>query len=834
MHRLTVNFRKLHVLFILALTLFLGACNGTSGGSSGGSGSTNNVPLSINFDAQAKPSEVVLSWDSDPDTTYNLYYSTDPDCDIANYILCPDGTLVEDVTSPYTVGGLTNAQNYWFQLEAVSNGVSATRTVAAAASNANAIYKVSARPDRLMTNADVFAIAHDINGMTYLGGNFTKVGMRSGSGIPVSASTAHASAFPLVDGTVEVAISDGAGGFYIGGSFTSVGGQTRTRLAHILSNGTLGEWNPSANGGVYALVLSGNTVYVGGAFTSIDDGSGAQTRNRLAAIGTDGTLVDSWDPNAGGNVRALAVSGSTVYVGGSFGTMGGSGRGNLAAIGTDGTLSNDWTPSTNNNVLTLAVSNDVVYVGGDFYQVNGQQHNKIAAIGTDGTLSSWDPVLNNNLGGQVRAIAISGSSIYIGGTIFSVGASNEARNGLAAVDADGTVLSWTPLFNNLKATTLAISGDTVYVGGDTTGIGFEYAAAFGTDGTRTSWDPGIAENVFALAISGDSVYVGGEFTFYNAADRNHLAATNAGGVLLENWNPSADGRVNSIIVSNNTVYVGGDFTAIDDGKGGGAQTRNRLAAINTNGTLSTTWDPNANEEVNVIALDGSTIYAGGNFTNVGGVGRNHLAAINTSDGTLDPTWNPNANDVVDALTVSGSTVYVGGWFTSMGGSPRSYLAAIDTDGTLGGWAPSLDHSIFWWGSTKAVSSIVVSGSTVYVGGGFDTVDGQPRNFLAAIGTDGTLDDTWKPDVYDEVTTLAISGSTLYVGGRFTSIDDGSGVQTRNHLAAIGTDGTLDDTWDPNANRYINTLSIYDGEVYIGGHFTRIGGSAASYYWSVTQ
>ncbi|GIW09479.1 MAG: hypothetical protein KatS3mg061_0536 [Dehalococcoidia bacterium] len=71
-----------------------------------------------------------------------------------------------------------------------------------------------------------------------------------------------------------------------------------------------------------ALAVSGSTVYVGGLFTSV----GGQARNYLAALDAATGNVTSWNPNANGSVYALAVSGSTVYVGGDFTSVGGQAR----------------------------------------------------------------------------------------------------------------------------------------------------------------------------------------------------------------------------------------------------------------------------------------------------------------------------------------------------------------------------------------------------------------------------------------------------------------------------------------------------------------------------
>ncbi len=64
-----------------------------------------------------------------------------------------------------------------------------------------------------------------------------------------------------------------------------------------------------------------------------------------------------------------------------------------------------------------------------------------------------------------------------------------------------------------------------------------------------------------------------------------------------------------------------------------------------------------------LALNGNTLIAGGLFTTIGGQTRNRIAEIDLTTGA--PTaWNPNANNRVSAIVVDGSTIYVGGLFTS--------------------------------------------------------------------------------------------------------------------------------------------------------------------------
>ena len=72
------------------------------------------------------------------------------------------------------------------------------------------------------------------------------------------------------------------------------------------------DWNPGAGGGVSALALSSDHLYVGGGFTTL----GGEGRAYLGSFNlSDGTLT-SWNPRASSTVRALLHHGSLVYVGG--------------------------------------------------------------------------------------------------------------------------------------------------------------------------------------------------------------------------------------------------------------------------------------------------------------------------------------------------------------------------------------------------------------------------------------------------------------------------------------------------------------------------------------
>ncbi|MBW7892865.1 MAG: delta-60 repeat domain-containing protein, partial [Chitinophagaceae bacterium] len=133
-----------------------------------------------------------------------------------------------------------------------------------------------------ITDGPVEAVLRDGNTL-YLGGKFFGIGPSVPYGASIGIATGkHNPNFVNPNGSVNVVVSDGAGGWYIGGDFTRVGGVTRNHLARINADGSLHSWNPNSDGTVYSLCISGNTLYVGGAFSELD----GQPRNNSGAFNT--------------------------------------------------------------------------------------------------------------------------------------------------------------------------------------------------------------------------------------------------------------------------------------------------------------------------------------------------------------------------------------------------------------------------------------------------------------------------------------------------------------------------------------------------------------------
>lgn len=289
-------------------------------------------------------------------------------------------------------------------------------------------------------------------------------------------------------------------------------------------------------------------------------------------------------------------------------------------------------------------------------------------------------------------------------------------------------------------------------------------------------ESGCGSEGFDLGCLGRYSVCRGWFTVIGGQARNRIAALDASTGAATAWNPNPDvGWISVLTVAGNTVYAGGDFRTI------GGRRRNNIAALSATTGTATAWNPSADSTVSALAISGSTIYVGGYFTSIGGQERHSIAALDATTGVAT-AWNPNPGPDPDpeegygpqvlTLAVSDNTVYAGGWFTSIGGQARQSIAALDArTGVATAWNPNTNNDSY------VIYTLVSSGKTVYVGGGFTTIGGQMRNSIAALDTKTGVAKAWNPNAECEdctvtpINSLALAGHTVYAGGRFTQINN---------------------------------------------------------------
>jgi trimeric autotransporter adhesin len=533
------------------------------------------------------------------------------------------------------------------------------------------------------------------------------------------------------------AVTQANGRIYLGGTFDQVGPSTGSGVRLDGTSGAVLGW-PKVNGPVYVAVPDGaGGWYIGGDFTNVADGVKINSRHNAANILADGT-VGNWNPNTDFPVRAIAV---------------------------------DRRPGVN-----------IAYIGGDFTVLRQtSQSPGVPAYGVAATNRfSGDPLwgLSTTMvppSASVSALVLSSDAtrLYAGGSFTALGGIPRAH--LAALDpATGTV--------------------------------------------DPSYTPAADGNVDALALAADGrLFAGGDFTHIGAVAQAHLAALTAGGAADPAWQAGADGRVDALTVTadGSRIYAGGDFAHV------GGAARNRLAVLTSTGAVDPSWDPGATVEVRALSLsaDESRLYAGGGDDNDDPTSpvppRRLLSAIDTATGAVDPGFDPRPGAATMALAVSGSAVFAGGQFTSVNGVARANLAALDaTSGVL--------DSGFAAGADQMVEAIAVDGASVYIGGNFTQVNGQTRRKVAKVdAATGVLDSVWKPSVSAEVQALALAGNRLFLGGKFATV----GNQVRNHLASVNAITGGLESWNPNVDTAIYDIRLSPDEslVYVAGDFSSVGG-----------
>ncbi len=556
------------------------------------------------------------------------------------------------------------------------------------------------------------------------------------------------------DGSVNAIVRSGHT-VYIGGAFSSVAPSTGGGVPLNAANGRVRQGFPKVNGQVYTAIADKHGGwFIGGAFTAV----GGLPRQCLAHVLSDGS-VSPWQVEADPFVFALALKGDTLFVGGRFRYLAGVSRVCLGAVHARTGAVLAWAPDPSGDVRALELHGNTLYVGGGFGGISAQRRTFLAALDvTTGLATSWDPEPRD----WVLSLAANDSTVYAAGSFTVVGGQN--RNWLAAIDA--------------------------------------------RSGAPRPWDPSPNDGVLSLTLSGRMLFALGSFSSIGGQPRNGAAALDAvtGGVLP--WvADSALGRINVLAARGRRLYAG--WTRASSGQSG-------LATLDPETGAARGWRTSSNGVVSTIALAGDVLYAGGGFSSIGpGTPRSNLAALDVRTGKVTP-WNPNPDGAsIEALAVDDRTVYVGGDFTRIGGRSRSNFAAVDIPE---GRATGPDLS-----ANGAVQVLERRGHTLYAGGGFSRLGGQDRNNLAAVDLSNGAVAAWNPGTNGRVMALAADEHSVYVGGEFDMIGGGTGVQPRRNLAAV--DATTGDVtaWDPDGNAYVSALALSGNTLYAGGHFSRMGG-----------
>lgn len=354
----------------------------------------------------------------------------------------------------------------------------------------------------------------------------------------------------------------------------------------------------------------------------------------------------------------------------------------------------------------------------------------------------------------------------------------------------------------------------------------------------TSFNPATATNglILATAVQPDGkVIIGGSFTSYAGVARNRVARLNTDGSLDTTFNPGsgANDQVNAIALQpDGKVIIGGFFTVVS------TTITRRVARLNPNGSVDTSFNPavgfdqtnGADNTVTEIQLlpDGKVMIAGA-FNVYRTVTRNRVARL-LADGTLDTTFDPGAgpNETVSAMTLAGAgKVLIGGTFTTVAGPNRRGIARLNANGSL--------DATFNPGTGVAsggVSAIRLrADGKILAAGSFAFFNSQSARNIVRLNSDGSRDSTFGTaalPIAASVRSLVLqqSGRVVVAG----EIAQSSSAPPEGLFARLNDDGSLDSSFNVGAgpDRAVQVASVMaDGRIVIGGNFNTYDGTPRS-------
>jgi uncharacterized delta-60 repeat protein len=607
--------------------------------------------------------------------------------------------------------------------------------------------------------------------------------------------------------SVQCMVTQSDGKIIIGGNFSTYSGSINAgNLVRLNTNGTrdttLNVGTAGFNGQVNDIrIQSDGKIVAVGNFTTYS----GSTRNRIVRLNTDGTYDTTFNIgtglNAGANCMAIQSDGKILVGGTTITQYSGSliGTGSLR-INTNGTL--DTTFNTGAGFLTpfVAYSIDIqadgkIVVGHGSTTYSGSTVTRLTRLNDSGSI---DTTFNPNVNNPVYTVKIQpDQKILINGNFTSV--SGSTRTSIARVLSNGQV-------------------DPSYVVG--TGVS---AASAGLS------------NVFSLDNSGN-VYLGGPFTTYSGSTVNRFVKTTPSGAIDGTFISGSiafngqssrgfNGTVRTVLVSGSNIYMGGDYTSYQ------SPPINYLVKLDNTGAVDTTFNMGVGPITNVTSMvtqsDGKLLIAGASFTSYSGSSSTRIARINTN-GTLDTTFisGTGLNGVAYDMKVQpdGKIIAAGG-LTTYSGSTNSGIVRINTNGTKD---TTFNVGV---GSTGAIYQLALQSDGKIIAIGATTAySGSSNAGIVRINADGTKDTTFNMGTGFNTTSIYTVGiqstGKIIVGGQFTTYSGSSSP----YIVRINTDGTKDTTFNIGtgfgANGVVALKVLADDSIIAYGSFTTYSGSAS--------
>jgi uncharacterized delta-60 repeat protein len=632
--------------------------------------------------------------------------------------------------------------------------------------------------------------------------------MHAQNGTPVEGSIT----FPLWSGTVNVMKKQGEK-LLIGGDFEgNIGNQVIRDIARLNPDGTLDRtFNPGmgSNGSINTIAFQGNQIILGGSFTTFND----TPCDGIVRLSADGTLDNTFSfvdrlPNPTSSplysTQILVQSDNRILVVGSLGER------TLIRLLPDGDVDNTFDFNSPGGVISIGLqSDDKIIVGGTPLHLsnngtpadsNDDYWSCLVRLNSDGSVDE-DFILNGRFDNNLPVAA---------GTYTNDGpvAPFFGRELNLIVDDNDRITYTLFLYdgNYYHIYYADIIGRLLPDG--TPDQAFAYGLEDLTIDPRGYSDSGF--NKLFPRSSGYFVQTDGLLLSVDAGTANGNDWLASVPVFIQPSNITLYSISDVIVEPNDTVLLGGRF---DIRREAGIQTTG-VIRLNSLAELDSTFQATAKAETVYSQFnyyDAATSkerhLLGGSFLNYQNSGHNNITRLvwnypTTSSFVTDPTFDPGTGTNGPAYVITRQAdgkFLIGGSFTEYNGVPRNNLVRINTDGSLDeSFIPPLfDNPVY------AITEHIGTGQ-IFIGGGFTQVGGVVRNYIAALHSiDGSLDNSYNPtagpnglvykiDLYRNFYGQDPADNRLFISGGFTQYDN----EPRSYWALINPDGSLDDFGAP--------------------------------------
>ncbi|WP_264563938.1 T9SS type A sorting domain-containing protein [Flavobacterium sp. N3904] len=254
-----------------------------------------------------------------------------------------------------------------------------------------------------------------------------------------------------------------------------------------------------------------------------------------------------------------------------------------------------------------------------------------------------------------------------------------------------------------------------------------------------------------------------------------------------------------------------------------------LLCFSQSGTIDYTFNPldvgygnapgaNSNVLDSSLQTDGKIVIVG-NFNSYNDTACKNIARLNV-DGSLDRSFNPDLGTDKDIQTISiqsDGKIIIGGEFTSYNGTPRNHIARLNPDGSLDeSFNPNLNIDV----DTSITTSLIQNDGKIIIGGYYYEF-GSAMTYIIRLNTNGSIDNSFSSGVPPKGlihTTSIQNDGKIVVGGVFYNTAE----TNRTVIVRLNSNGSLDSNFPiqiGNQGEVVSTTSVQsDGKIIMGGNF----------------